>query len=168
MDITSFDLQGLQQLHSAFQNVLDSHIKQLEQLDKSEANASAIDLLEGKIHSFSTTIEGVELRINQLNDEKLRFSVEYIFWNFGLFNKSFQVTFVTTSKAYGLYGSYVTGSALYEVAEKKELVERYKAGQWNDGYIRFNPSIGDLTDDHKEILKKKGFLASEIDSISFI
>lgn len=168
MDLTSFNLEGLQQLHLAYKNVEENHLKQLAELEVNDANHAAIELLKIKIANFQGDIQQITQRIYQVNNDKLRFSVEYIFWNFGMFSKSFQVTFVTTSEAHEVFGSYITGSAVYERGDMEDLVQRYKDGQWSDGYIRFEDRISNLTAEQAELLRTRGFLASEIDSILYV
>ncbi|HEX8608566.1 MAG TPA: hypothetical protein VF679_08005 [Pedobacter sp.] len=168
MDTTSFDLEGLQQLHLAYKNVEKNHLKQLDEIEINDTNQAAIELLKVKINNLQGDIQQITQRIDQVNNDRLRFSVEYIFWNFGMLSKSFQVTFVTTSEAYEVFGSYITGIALYEREDMEDLVQRYRDGLWSDGYIRFEDKVSDLTEEQAEILSIKGFLASEIAAISYV
>jgi hypothetical protein len=170
MDISKFDLQGLQLLHNSFQSVLKNHEEQLSQrLESGDISEIEKHAIEYKIEHFKKSIAEIEEQIKNLNSEKLRFSVEYIFWNFGLPRKSFQVQFLTTSEAYQKYGSHVTGIALFEKEDMPELIEAAKNGRWTDGKICFQENVNDqMTEEQKKELKTNGFMASEIDSISWV
>ena len=105
MDLTQFDLQGLQSLHISYKNVLKDHEDYLEKLTRDdnfyELNRS---ILIQKIELFKTQIELIEQKINSLNKERLRFSVEFMQWNYGNEHSCVQVHFLTTSEAYKVYG----------------------------------------------------------------
>ena len=167
MDLTQFNLQGLQSLHISFKNVLKDHEEQFNNLSKNDDFYQLkVEHLIEKIEYFKVQIKLIEKRINELNEKSLRFSVEFMFWNYGAMRSSVQVHFLTTSKSYEIYGSYVTGQVLFDKVEYPELIERVSQKQHNDGVIRFEEIVSDrMSDEIKEILRTEGFKASEIDHI---
>ena len=89
MDISQFDLRGLQSLHVSFKNVLKDHEEQLENLSKDEQfYKSQLQRLIQKIEYFKIQISQIEQKIEELNNKELRFSVEFFFWNYGTLRKS--------------------------------------------------------------------------------
>ncbi len=48
MDLTKFDIHGLQSLHISYKNVLKDHIKQLEELPQDEFGKLMAELLKQK------------------------------------------------------------------------------------------------------------------------
>ncbi len=169
MDISNFDLKGLQIIHNSLKSVLKNHENRLKELVVGDNRNEIIEkAIQYKIEGLKISIAKIENKIIELNKEKLRFSKEYVFWNFGLTKKSFQVHFLTTSKAYNKYGNYVTGIALFLDNEIPELIEASKKGDWTDGVIRFEANVNNkLTKNQIKELETVGFMASEIDSIEF-
>ena len=169
MDLTKFDLHGLQSLHIGYQNVLDNHKKQLDELRQDKNTPKIIiDALEQKINFFKYQITLIEQEINKINSTELRFSVEYLFWNFGFLKKTLQIHFLITSVAYKKYGEYVTGIVHFSKNEIPQLLENVKNGINNDGNIRFNEIVSDdMSKETKEKLKTEGFYASEITQIYY-
>jgi hypothetical protein len=166
MDLTKFDIQGLQSLYVSYQNIINDHIKQLEAPSDDELGALMRELLKQKIESFELQLKLITERINELNAEKLRFSIEFMIWNYGLHNSSVQVHFLTTSNAYKTYGTYVTGQVLFDKSKTEELLESVKAKGHSDGIIKFEDIVsGDMSDELKEKLRNEGFYASEISHI---
>lgn len=165
MDVSKFDLQGLQILHIKLKELLEGREEHLRQeLSKIEERA-----LSEEIKSFQDQILEIENRINELNTGKLRFSVEHIFRNFGFKKKSFQVQFITTSEAFKKYGSYVTGIVLYDEGNIANLIKDLENESWNDGQIRFKEIVNrEMSEETKKELETNGFLASEIDSIRWV
>jgi len=168
MNFDSFNMEQLQTLHISYKNLLRKQIEQLTNLPESDSRELISELLKLKISSFETAIYEIEMRINQLNSERLRFSTEYMLWNFGAFQKSVQVHFVTTSESYKAYGEYVTGVVLFDKDNLPELIERVKDEGHTDGVIKFEETVSTvMTIETKEKLRTEGFYASEIDSICF-
>jgi len=166
MNFNTFNLESLQSLHISYKNVLNNQIELLNNLPENEDEKIISEVLKLKIASLEDDITEIETRINELNAEKLRFSTEYMLWNFGVFEKSVQVHFLTTSNAYKTYGQYVTGIVLFDKANLLELTERLKNEENTDGIIKFEEIVStEMTADIKEELKNVGFYASEIDSI---
>lgn len=170
MDLTKFDLHGLQSLHIGYQNVLDNHKKQLEILLQEENVPQIIlDAIEQKIQFFKYKISLIENRINEINSTELRFSVEYLFWNFGLLKKSLQIHFLTTSDAYKNYGEYVTGLIVFSEDEIPQLLENIKNSINNDGIIKFDEIVShDISKETRHKLKAEGFYASDISQIYYV
>lgn len=170
MDLTKFDLHSLQSLHISYQSVMKDHIKSLEELEK-DVNLPEIILetLRQKIQFFSHMIEQIEKNIQQMNSNKLLFSIEYLFWNFGLTNKTVQIEFLTISEAYKTYGRYVTGIFLFGNEEIPELLQNIKNAINSDGVIRFKENISEeMSCEKKKQLEINGFYASEISQIYFV
>ena len=167
MDLTGFNLEGLQSLHISYKRVLQNHIKQLEDLTADVDYYDAIVmLLKQKITLFEEQIFLIERRINELSSQKLRFSVEFMFWYYGIGSRSVQVHFITTSNAYKTYGAYVTGQVLFEESEFPELIERVRLKGHSDGIIKFEEIVShEMPAETKEKLKNEGFYASEISEI---
>ena len=168
MDLSQFDLRGLQSIHLSLLNLLKDLDKQFEQLPKDDdLYVLMSELLAQKAESYNIQIGIVESKIDELNKEKLMFSVEYMLWNFGTFRSSVQVHFITTSKAYREYGPYVTGRVLFNKEELPNLLERIRHKQNSDGVIRFEETVSDrMSNEVKEKLKTEGFYTSEIDHIN--
>lgn len=166
IDLTKFDIHGLQSLHISFQNIIKDHTKQLEKLSQNELDELMSELLKQKIASFEFQMNLIEDRINELNAQKLRFSTEFMFWNYGLRPSSVQVHFLTTSNAYKTYGPYVTGQVLFDKSKTEELLERVRAKGHSDGIIMFEEIVSDeMPKEIKEKLRTEGFYASEISVI---
>lgn len=166
MDLSSFDLEGLQSLHLGYQRVLANH-KDLQSQDKDLDDKVHPELLKLKIDQFETQLLLIGDRINYLNSKKLRFSVEYMKWHFGAFKRVVQVHFITTSDAYKTYGEYVTGMIIMDNENLPKLLESVRVADDNDGIIKFEEIVSeDMPREIKEKLKTNGFLASEIRSIS--
>jgi hypothetical protein len=166
IDLTEYDIHGLQSLHISFQNIIKDHKKQLEELSKDELDKLMSELLEQKIASFELQMNLIEDRINELNAQKLRFSTEFMFWNYGLRSSSVQVHFLTTSNAYKTYGPYVTGQVLFDKSKAEELLERVRAKGHSDGVIKFEEIVSnEMSEEVKERLRTEGFYASEISVI---
>lgn len=166
MDLSN-DLSALQELHTTYQRLIKNHQEQLIN-EQQTAEEIFLEFLKKKIQYFEIQKNLIEERINQLASETLRFSVEYLFKKFGFSKKSFQVTFLTTSDAYKTYGSYVTGVIIYSTEELMDLLQRFNSSDWNDGYVKFDDKVGDFTSEQKELLKTKGFLASEISQVAWV
>ncbi|KOY86793.1 hypothetical protein AD998_12155 [bacterium 336/3] len=171
IDISTYDLQGLQSLHISFINVKSDYEHHLDELQK-QPNVSDIRIskLRQDIAYFSDMISKIEERINFLNSQKLLFSIEYIFFHYGLRARSIQIHFITTSNAYKNYGSYVTGIVLFDKSEEESLLERALTEQHNDGIIKFKPHENNLSAQiFNQIqiskLATEGFKASEISFI---
>jgi hypothetical protein len=166
MDLEAFNLDGLQNLHISYQRVLSNHIKQLEELPDDNLKELMTTVLKQKIASFEAQIVLIENKIEEINAKKLRFSYEFMVWNYGLRKSSVQVHFLTTSDAYKVYGPYVTGQVLFDEAGIPELLERIKNNENNDGVIKFEEIVSqNMPDEIKEKLKNDGFNASEISLI---
>lgn len=170
MDLTKFDLHGLQSLHISYQNVMNDHKKQLKDLEQDDKTPIIIfEALNQKIQFFSQMIAQIEKKIEEINSKKLLFSVEYLFWNFGLTNKSVQIHFLTISNAYKTYGSFVTGVVLFNEDEIPNLLLNVKNAINSDGVIKFKEIVSEeMSKVKKEQLQKDGFLASEISQIYFV
>lgn len=169
MDISSLNLIELQHIHLSYQKALKNSTNELdliiqnEEFDKIEKMA-----LEIKIDEFNNEIFKIENRINELNSNELRYSVERIMWHYGFQKKGFQVQFLTTSAAYKKYGEYVTGIAHFEKEQLEDYVQNLsnKIESCTDDYIKFEEIINDkMSDETKKELRNVGFLASDIDSL---
>lgn len=166
MDFTQFNLQTLQSLHISFQRLLRERIEALNDLPENEEKGVMTELIKRQIASYERDISEIERRINELNAEQLRFSTEYLEWEFGAFNKVVQVHFITTSDAYKNYGQYVTGKVIINKEYIPELLQKVKALSHSDGVIRFEEIVSQqMTAETKEKLRTEGFYASEIDYI---
>ncbi|TLX72832.1 hypothetical protein E9993_16970 [Labilibacter sediminis] len=166
MDLTQFDIDGLQRLHIGCQNILKDHKNQLDELPQDEFSDIMTEVLRQKIASFETQIVLIEERIREINAEKLRFSTEFMFWNYGIHQRSVQVHFLTTSNAYKVYGPYVTGQVLFDKSKLQELIEKVEAKGHSDGKITFEEIVSnEMPEDVKEKLRTEGFYASEISLI---
>lgn len=172
MDISKFDLDALQRLYISFNNVLDDYLKHYEnELKKGKLFDFEIFGLENQINYYKENITKIAARIEEINNNNLRFSIEYIFWEFGLIKKSFQIHFIVTSDAYKRYGSYVTGIALFDETDVNNFIElrRNSVFSNSNGFIKFDEIVNNqMNKDLKEELKNIGFLASEISSISYL
>ncbi len=166
IDLTKFDIHGLQSLHISYQNIISDHKKQLENSSSEDLDEMMIELLKLKIASFESEMQLIEAKIQELNAEKLMFSTEFMFWNYGLRSSSVQVHFLTTSNAYKTYGPYVTGQVLFDKTKTEDLLERVKAKGHTDGKIQFEEIVSnEMPEDIKEKLRTEGFYASEISVI---
>lgn len=167
MDLTKFNLEGLQSLHISFKRILKNHEEQLLYLTLDDKYYEITKMiLEQKIDSFKVQINSIEQRIAHVNKQKLRFSVEYMQWYYGTSSRSVQVEFLTTSDAYKIYGPYVTGQVLLEKSNIPDLIERVRQEQNNDGVIKFQETVSDImTEEVRLKLQEEGFMASEIDCI---
>jgi hypothetical protein len=169
MNISNFDIQGLQSLFVSYKHIISDHLKQLEEQPNDEFGDLMRELLKQKIESFELQLNLIEERINELNAKKLRFSTEFMFWNYGLRNRSVQVHFLTTSKAYKTYGPYVTGQVLFDKSKTPDLLEGVIAKTHSDGVIRFEEIVfREMPENIKENLRNEGFYASEISHINFL
>lgn len=166
MDFSQFNLETLQSLHISYQRLLRERIERLNDLPDNEEKGLMTQLLKIEIASYEKDIAEIETRINALNAQHLRFSTEYMEWEFGAFNRVTQVHFITTSDAYKNYGQYVTGKVIIDKEYLPELIEKVKLKAHNDGVIKFEEIVSDeMSDETKEKLRTEGFYASEIDHI---
>ncbi|WP_293786891.1 hypothetical protein [uncultured Pedobacter sp.] len=168
MDLSSFDLEGLQSLHLSYHRILENHINKLEELNKNNNSDDKLlrELMEIKIEQFRIQISAIEDRINALNNQKLRFSVEYMKWHFGVFKKAVQIHFLPTSNAFKTYGGYITGTVLIDEDDPEGLMQAIREGKNSDGIIKFDETVSDeMPGDIKEKLRTIGFYASEIITI---
>ena len=170
MDISGLDLQKLQYLHLAYQGVLGDHTHQLETLAKSgDTPDIVLSALQQKIDFFEAQISSIEQRINELSKKQLRFSVEYLFWNFGLTKRSLQIEFLSPSIAYKTYGPFVTGVLIFDDNQIQGLIDRVKKEENNDGVIKFEETASiTMNPETMQRLLTEGFKASEIDKIAWL
>jgi len=95
--------------------VLDAHEKELQRLQEmNDVDDLIIQVLQAKIANFHAQIAAIEQMIKEKAEEKLRFSIEYLFQTFGIINKNIQIQFLTISEAYKWYGEYITGCLYYD------------------------------------------------------
>jgi hypothetical protein len=168
MDLSNYDLQGLQIIFDSLRNVILTHKNQLSKItDNSSTSELSSNILNQKIKIFETELDLVEIQIKRLAADKLRFSVEYLFKNFGFLERSIQIHFIVTSEAYKKYGKYVTGLIHYEESELILMIEGMTKNTWSDGRIKFIETVSEkMLPETKIELKKTGFLVSEIYTIS--
>lgn len=166
IDLSLFDLPALQSLHLTYLHFIETHQNVLDENDGLENPDPLLRyVLSEKIKMYENKIALVKRKIELMASEKLRYSVETLFFLFGFTKMVIQVHFLTTSEAFKNYGPYVTGVIIYSKTEIYKLLQQYKDGINSDGLIHFECLHSDLSKELKSELKTNGFRASEISHI---
>ncbi|WP_165043838.1 hypothetical protein [Dysgonomonas sp. ZJ709] len=97
----------------------------------------------------------------------MKYSVEDIYKHSGQFDKVVNVETKYGSESRKLFSNFITGSFVYTPIERKSLQGKIDDGSPDrtDGYVRFDEILNQLSDDKKELLKRQGILASDIEEI---
>lgn len=162
MDFSSYDIKGLQLLHTLAQQNVEDFTAQLEKEDvKSEKFKGIAEYLL----SSSVWAEVVLAEIAKRQKEKLNFSLEDLFGHAGQYDKFVSVEFYRNSDAFGRYGESVNGMIIYGRKHRNELTQRISFENYarTDGVVLLNS-----TSENREVneqLKTEGFLASDICTI---
>lgn len=163
------DLHQLHDYHETYQSIVSSHENKLNTMTATDSmHKELIDRQKETLAYFRGILSLIEGEMTKKNQDRPKFSVEYMFYYFGLPSKVVQVHFLANTDAYKRYGKYVTGKTLFDRGSYKELLQRVKDKQHNDGNIRFELLVEDLGADLKDRLKNEGFNASDIESIQHL
>jgi len=166
LDLLQYDLEGLHILYNIYRNRWELAANKLSK------DGNGIHLLDDEVLAYKELEASVELEIigaeiiNRTKD-KLNWSREELFRNFGIGNKFIQVNFIPSSNAYQQYGPNVHVSLHYPQNELLEIVNLMKdPNSRTDGAVYFEVVLGDdLSKRQIQSLKEVGVMSSEIDKV---
>lgn len=164
MDFSSFDIQGLQLLHTIAQQNEREFSEKLEQ-EQDMKSENALKLTEALVNSAAWAVS-VMTEIQKRQQQSLKFSVEDIFRLAGQYDKFVSITFYRSSEAFRKYGELVNGTIFYGRKARAGLTEKIGGGseKRTDGKVLM--TVMDSQRKVNPVLKREGFNVSEVCTVS--